>query len=117
MCITLHLSTLNFICHFSAQAPGLSSSFYSRTLSSVVLIVLYNFVSSANIDILLCSLSIRSLINILIRMGPSTEPCGTPLTMVAHSEYEPFITTLCFLSLSQFFTQIDMFSPSVSCLI
>ncbi|KAG9460875.1 hypothetical protein GDO78_018979 [Eleutherodactylus coqui] len=109
MCITLHLTTLNFICHFSAQAPSLSRSVCSRTLSSVALIILYNFVSFANIDILLCSPSIRSLINILNRMGPNTEPCGTPLVTVVQSEYEPFITTLCFLSLSQFFTHIRTF--------
>ncbi|KAG9468774.1 hypothetical protein GDO78_021983 [Eleutherodactylus coqui] len=82
MCITLHLSRLNQICHFSTKAPSLSRSVCSHSLSSVALIILYNFVSSANMDILLCSPSIKSLINIWNRMGPDTKPCGTLLATV-----------------------------------
>ena len=58
------------------------------------------FVSSANFKIELVMLSI-SLIYIKKRVGPRTDPCGTPLVNSLQSEYVAQIVTLCSLLLSQ----------------
>jgi len=61
MCITLHLSGLNFNCQFSDHASGLCRSVSSRVLSLSSLILCQTFVSSANIFILFCIQLGRSL--------------------------------------------------------
>ncbi|OCT73267.1 hypothetical protein XELAEV_18036247mg [Xenopus laevis] len=68
-------------------------------------IVLHNLVSSAKIETVLSMATSRSLINKLKSKGPSTEPCGTPLTTLVQSENVPFTTTLCSVSFSQFSIQ------------
>ena len=67
----------------------------------VVATLLVICVSLANFDILQVRPSSISLTSIKERMGPSTEPCGTPLITFCQLDDVPFITTRCFLSESQ----------------
>ena len=57
-----------------------------------------NFVSSADLRVVLDSPSPKSLMHIMKRIGPSTESCETSLVP---SEHSPFTTTLCALPLKQ----------------
>ena len=52
ICKTLHLSKLNFICHFFDQLTNVSRFDWNCSLSAVVVTLLVIFVSSANFDIL-----------------------------------------------------------------
>uniref|UniRef100_A0A8C3P6V5 Kinesin-like protein n=1 Tax=Chrysemys picta bellii TaxID=8478 RepID=A0A8C3P6V5_CHRPI len=101
MCITLHLSTLNFICHFVAQSPSFERSFCSFLQSAWVLSIFSNFVSSANFATSLFPPFSRSFMNMLNNTHPTTDPWGTPLFTSLHSENWPFIPTLYFLSFNQ----------------
>ncbi|CAL4241458.1 unnamed protein product [Meganyctiphanes norvegica] len=47
----------------------------------------------------------RSFINIKNRIGPNTDPCGTPLVTFMAGDAVPLITTLWVLSLKKSFTQ------------
>uniref|UniRef100_A0A4W3ILW9 RING-type domain-containing protein n=1 Tax=Callorhinchus milii TaxID=7868 RepID=A0A4W3ILW9_CALMI len=52
-CITLHFSTLNFICHLSTHFTRLSMSICSLLLSSSLFTTFLSLVSSANLEIVL----------------------------------------------------------------
>ncbi|KAK4823665.1 LOW QUALITY PROTEIN: hypothetical protein QYF61_005017 [Mycteria americana] len=65
----------------------------------------HNLVSSANLLRVHSIASSRSLIKILNRTGPSTEPWGTPLVTSCQVDLTPFTTTLWARPSSQFFTQ------------
>ena len=61
---------------------------------------IWNVVSSAkSIVKSLSDILARSLIRIKNRIGPSTEPCGTPVNKVLLDELTPFITEYCVRSL------------------
>ncbi len=81
ICMTLHPSTLNFICQSRAQLLNLSISLWSNSLSSVVITLLAIFVSSANI-LQVRPLS-RSLTLLKKRTGPRRDLCGTLLWQVS----------------------------------
>ena len=55
-------------------------------------------VSSANSLGFEIRLSKRSLVNIRRKRGPRIYPWGTPALTIAHEEFWPFKTTLCFLA-------------------
>ena len=75
-------------------------------LSASLLIFLNTFVSSANFNTLLVMSSSKSLIYIKNKIGPSTDPCGTPLKTDFQFETSPSTTTLCLLSISHFSIQL-----------
>src|SRR6218665_969088 len=58
---------------------------------------LHNFVSSANLEILDKIPSSMSLMKITNKNGPSTDPCGTPLSTVLQLEYLSPMPTFCLL--------------------
>ncbi|CAI5767613.1 Calponin-homology (CH) domain-containing protein, partial [Podarcis lilfordi] len=51
-------------------------------------------VSSANLIRMPLSPSSKSLIKVLNKTGPKTEPCGTPLVTLLQDEEEPLMSTL-----------------------
>ncbi|KAK4829093.1 hypothetical protein QYF61_002044 [Mycteria americana] len=105
VCRTQHLALLNFIQLASAHRSSLSRSPCRAFLLSSRSILPPNLVSSANLlRVHLIPLS-RSLIKILNRTGPSTEPSGTPLVTSCHLDLTPFTTTLWVWPSSQFFAQ------------
>ncbi|KAK4828429.1 LOW QUALITY PROTEIN: hypothetical protein QYF61_026525 [Mycteria americana] len=65
----------------------------------------HNLVSSANLLRARSIPSSRSLIKILNKTGPKTEPWGTPLVTGRQLDLVPFTTTLWAQPSSQFFTQ------------
>ena len=88
---SLHLSGLNFICHFVSHCSRASMSCWRCRQSSLVLIGRKSKLSSANslveeqgdMD------SGRSFMYSKKRRGPRTVPCGTPEETVTESEEEP----------------------------
>ena len=66
------------------------------SLSVVELIARYKAVSSANSLTLDLTCSGRSFMYARKRIGPRTEPCGTPEETEMLSELIPLITTACF---------------------
>ena len=93
-CSNFHFAKLNSIIHCFAHSVHL---YIFLQLHSSLVTSSYNLVSSANLSTLLCTPSSRSLMNIRKRVGPRTDPCGTPFETSVQSEYLPLITTLCFL--------------------
>src|SRR5215470_17168286 len=67
------------------------------------------FVSSANFEILLIMFVSKSLIYTIKRMGPRTDPWGTPLVTSDQFEDSQFMTTRCCLSFNQFLIQAKRF--------
>src|SRR6218665_1731766 len=112
MCITEHLSTLNSICQSLAYSYNLLRSSLIVNASSSVTISLHSFVSSANVDIFERIPVSISLMKIIKRSGPKTDPYGTPLITSIHSENAPLIPTLCLLSFSQFSIHLSRFPPN-----
>ena len=98
MCMTLHLSTLKLSSHSLVHWLSVSKSFCKMLQSSIDFTVLNNFVSSANIFILQLTISGMSFTYIRNRIGPNTDPCGTPLITSTHSEYSPRTIILILLS-------------------
>uniref|UniRef100_A0A8C0IKU1 Uncharacterized protein n=1 Tax=Chelonoidis abingdonii TaxID=106734 RepID=A0A8C0IKU1_CHEAB len=89
MCITLHLSTLNFICHFVAQSPRFLRSLCNSSQSAWDLTIFHSFVSAANFATSLFTDFTHfstSFMNMLNSNGPSTDPSGIPLFISLHSE-------------------------------
>ena len=74
ICIHLHFSSLKGNCQNAAQSTKLSISSCNDVVSSSVIIVRYNFVSSANILQLFFITNGKSFMNITKRVGPSTDP-------------------------------------------
>ena len=75
------------------------------------LIFLKSLVSSANSKMLLVTPSSRSLMYIKNKIGPSTDPCGTPLKTGFQFETSPSTTTLCLLSVSHCCIQFIILIP------
>jgi len=46
------------------------------------------------------------------KVGPKTDPCGTPLVTSVHPDCCPFITTLCCHPVSHFYIHISIFRPT-----
>src|SRR5215469_5019306 len=105
----LHLSALKFICQVFDQVIILFRSFWSDWRPHFWSIRLPIFVSSANFEILLIMFVSRSLIYTINRMGPRTDPWGTPLVTSDQFEDSPFMTTRCCLFFNQFLIQVKRF--------
>ncbi|KAK4819900.1 hypothetical protein QYF61_014635 [Mycteria americana] len=104
-CRIRHLALLNLIQLASAHRSSLSRSLCRAFLPSSRSTLLPNLVSSENF-LRVCSIpSSRSLIKILNKTGPNTDPWGTPLVTGRQLELTPFTTTLWARPSSQFFTQ------------
>src|SRR6218665_3759940 len=91
MCITENLSTLKSICQSLAHSYNLLRSSVNTDASSSVTTSLHSFVSSVNFDIFESTPLSMSLMKIIKRSGPNTDPCGTPLITPIHSENAPLI--------------------------
>ncbi|KAK4807043.1 hypothetical protein QYF61_018384 [Mycteria americana] len=104
-CRTLHLALLNLIQLTSAHRSSLSRSLCRAFLPSSRSTLPHNLVSSANLLRVHSIPSSRSLIKILNRTGPNTEPWGTPLVTGHQLDLTPVTTTLWARPSSQFFTQ------------
>ena len=94
----LHFSSLKGRFHLCDHCYMLFISHWSDVLSVFVLILVYILVSSANSLQLLWTEFGISLIKMTNKIGPSTEPCGTPLFAQAQFESLPSTVTLYFLS-------------------
>ena len=99
-CITLHLSTLNFMPLVIDQFWSASKSSFTVSSSLTASTLLAIFVSSANIFIFDLMPLCKSLMYIKNRIDPFTEPCGTPLYTLSHCDISPLITTRCFFHLN-----------------
>jgi len=88
---TLHFPTLNIICHFFTQ---LAKSILSRPISSYECTLPMSLTPSANFNISLLISSSRSLIKIVNKVWPKTDPCGTPYVTSVHQDCCPLIITL-----------------------
>ncbi|KAK4827132.1 hypothetical protein QYF61_014526 [Mycteria americana] len=104
-CRTLHLALLNLIQLTSAHPSSLSRSLCRAFLASSRSTLPHNLVSSANLLRVHSIPSSRSLIKILNRTGPNTEPWGTPLVIGCQLDLTPFTTALCAQPSSHVFTQ------------
>src|ERR1043165_8406094 len=93
--MTLHLVILNSICHFLHHSVIDCRSFSILDIPPSNLPT--TFASSANFHILFLISSSMSFMYILNKIGRSTDPCGTPLTMSCQSDSSPFRTPLCLL--------------------
>src|SRR5688572_22894296 len=82
ICITEHFSKLNSICQSCDHLNILLRSSRSISASSSSPTALHSFVSSANLEIFDNTPSSMSLIKSMNSSGPSTDPCGTPLSTV-----------------------------------
>ena len=93
---------LNYIkfCHLSVHLFILSKSACKAMASESDLINLPIFVSSASLLISLLIPPSTSLVHIKNNNDPKTYSCGTLLITWIHSALQPFITTLCRLSLT-----------------
>lgn len=74
MCITLHLLTLNLICHHSAHSRSLFRSFLKFLTISLVLTDLNNFVLSAQSSIFFLIPLFMPLIKVLNNAQLGIEP-------------------------------------------
>ncbi|KAK4811045.1 hypothetical protein QYF61_015749 [Mycteria americana] len=101
-CRTLHLALLNPIQLTSAHRSSLSRSLCRAFLPSSRSTLPHNLVSSANLLRVHSIPSSRSLIKILNKTGPKTEPWGTSLVTSRQLDLTPFTTTLWARPSSQF---------------
>ncbi|KAM9656072.1 uncharacterized protein ACIBXB_008597 [Morphnus guianensis] len=104
-CRTRHLALLNLIQLASAHPSSLSRSLCRAFLPSSRSTLPPNLVSSANLLTVHSIPLSKSLIKTLNRMGPNTEPWGTPLVTCHQLDLTPFAATLWACPSSQFFTQ------------
>ena len=111
VCRHLHFPKLNNICHLSDHLSNLSMSFCKVCLSPIYLVFLNSLVSSANFNMLHVTPSSKSFMYTKNKIGPSTDPCGTPLKTDFQLETSPSTTTLCFLSVSQCSIQLIILFP------
>ena len=96
----LHFPKLNCICHFSDHLTNLSMSSCHFCLSPISLFFMNSLVSSANFNMLPVTPSSKSSMYTKNKIGPSTDPWGTPLKTDFQLETSPSTTTLCLLSVS-----------------
>ena len=94
---TWHLLGLNSISHFTSHRCYWSKSFWRSDASLGWFIVRYTAVSSANRQTCDCTLSGRSFMYNRNKIGPRTDPCGTPEETGTSSEHSPSSTTDCVL--------------------
>jgi len=80
-------------CHLSAHFDNVVRSCYSAWWSAVLWITLYIRQLSANSFIWLLIPSVMSFIYNKKRVGPKTEPCGTPEITLEGEKNEPFTMT------------------------
>ncbi|KAK4828313.1 hypothetical protein QYF61_025325 [Mycteria americana] len=92
--LTQHLALLNLTQLVLAHPSSLSRSLCRAFLPSSRSTLPHNLVSSANLLRVHLIPSPRSLIKILNRTGPDTEPWGTPLVTGCQLDLTPFTTTL-----------------------
>jgi len=97
MCMTLHLFTLNSICHCWDHCTSLYNSSWSPLPS---LYYLFFQIVSYRQQTLKSKPQSKSLIYTRNSIGPNTEPCGTPLNTSIQSDSVPLIPTLCTLHLN-----------------
>ena len=93
---TWHLEGLNCISHIFSHCSRHAMSVCRVWPSVVELIARYMSVSSAKSLTLDLTCSGRSLMYAIKRIGPRTEPCGTPEETGTSSELIPLITIVCF---------------------
>ena len=100
-CRHLYFSKLNNICNFSVHLINLFMPSCNCCLSPFPLICFYknSLLSSVNFNSLLVTHSSRSLMYNQNKIGPSADPCGTPLKTFQF-ETSPSTTTLCLLSVN-----------------
>ena len=98
----LYFSKLNKICHLLDHLINVSMSSCSYLVyPHFPYVFLKSLVSPyANFNIFLVIPSFSSLMYIKNRIGPSTDPCGTPLKTGFQFESSPSTTTLCLLPVS-----------------
>ena len=99
ICILLHFSGCNFNSHCSVHDSIACKSFCSEIWSSLVLITLKILLSSAKRYTVEFRLSGRSLIYIMNKIGPSTDPWGIPDVISCHRDSCPLTVTCCFLGM------------------
>ena len=112
ICMTLHLSMLKESNYFFDHSINKFRSCCKNSLSSMSLILVHIFVSSANIIRLHLTKSGRSLTNIKNNKGPRTDPCGTPLSTSIQLEKLPFICTFICLPNKNWSIHFVSVSPS-----
>ena len=93
-----HFEELNCINQVSAHFSKRNKSCCSMLASDIQSIFLYSRQSSANKWHVEFKHKGKSLMNIRNSNGPTTEPCGTPLSTFAGPEVQPSHTTLCMRS-------------------
>ena len=101
VCRYLHFTKINNICHFVDHLNNVLMSSCNLCLSPISLV----FLNSCHLKIsIFCLLPLplesKSLMYTNNKIGPSTDPCGTPLNTDFQIETSPYTTTLCFLSVS-----------------
>ena len=93
---TLHFAGWNSICHSSSHFSSLFKSYCNFPQSSIAETVRYTIVSSANRRIwecfVYCGISSMKIRN---RIGPRTDPWGTPLVTGTDLDSSPSIMTFC----------------------
>ena len=93
-CRTLHWPLWNFIRFLCSQLSSLSGSHWMAAQPSSVSTTPPSFVSSANLLRVHSNSSSRSLIKNLNKIGPNTDPWGTPLVTGLQLDSAPLMTTL-----------------------
>ncbi len=111
MCRHLHFPKLNNICHFSDHLTNLSMSSCKYCLSPISLVFLNSVLSSANFNMVPVTPSYKSFMYTKSKIGPSTDPCGTPLKTDFQLETSPSTTTICLLSVSHSSIQLIILFP------
>src|SRR5688572_25240803 len=101
ICITEHFSTLKRICQSCDHLNILLRSSRSISASFSFPTALHSLVSPANLEIVDEIPSSMSLIKSTNSNGPSTDPCGTPLSTVVQLECLSPVPTFCLLPDSQ----------------
>ena len=104
---TYTFQKLNSICHFSDHSINLLRSSCKCCLSASLFNFPKHFCVVRKLQHLACYVIIQ-IIDIYIKnkIGPSTDPCGTPLKTGFQFETSPSTTTLCLLSISHFSIQL-----------
>ena len=111
VCRHLHFPKLYNICHFSDHLTNLSMSSCKLRLSLISLVSMNGLVSSAHFNMLPVTPSSKSFMHTKNIIGPSTDPCGTPVMTDFQLETSPSTTTLCFLSVSHCSIQLIILFP------
>ena len=119
VCRHFHFPKLNNICHFSDHLTNLSVSSCTFCLSPISIVFLNSLVSSANFNMLPVTPSSKSFMYTKNKIGPSTDPCGTPLKTdfqleTSPSTYCTYVAAIC-VSFN-FFRSIDGTKRFIICI-